>query len=204
MTSSAGSACRAPAACWCARTTVESALTVQSVPLGLIAPGPQPAQDLLPGPVQRPAAMPVIDGLPVPVPLRQVPPRAAGPGPEQDPVDHHPVIVPPAPLPAHRAGIIGSSRCHSSSVRSCRFRRSSTRTDLHQADPKIYGTRPSAQFWHPPTTNPQLTAPTPRSTPESGRSQVLDGTWEAPTATTGRGLLDANHRRVPGQYELGS
>jgi len=31
-TSSAGSACRAPAACWCARTTVESALRVQSAP----------------------------------------------------------------------------------------------------------------------------------------------------------------------------
>ena len=30
----------------------------------------------------------------------------------------------------------------------------------------------SAQFRHSPTTNPQLTAPAPRSTPESGRSQV--------------------------------
>ena len=29
------------------------------LPLGLIAPGPQPVQDLLPGPVQRPAAVPV-------------------------------------------------------------------------------------------------------------------------------------------------
>jgi hypothetical protein len=44
--------------------------------LGLVAPGPQPAQDLLPGPVQQPAAMPVISGLPVPVLPGQVPPRA--------------------------------------------------------------------------------------------------------------------------------
>ena len=64
--------------------------------LGLITPGPQPVQDLLPGPVQRPAAMPVIDGLPVPEALRQVPPRAPRPGPEEDPVDHRPVIGPPA------------------------------------------------------------------------------------------------------------
>jgi hypothetical protein len=37
------------------------------LPLGLIAPGPKPAQDHLPRPIQRPAAMPVIDRLPVPV-----------------------------------------------------------------------------------------------------------------------------------------
>src|SRR5258705_12106380 len=40
--------------------------------------------------------MPVIDGLPVPEPLRQITPRAPGPGPEEDPVDHLPVIGPPA------------------------------------------------------------------------------------------------------------
>src|ERR1700722_1178038 len=58
--------------------------------LGLIAPGSQALQDLLPGPIQGPAAMPVIDGLPVPEALRQVSPRAARPGPEENPVDHHP------------------------------------------------------------------------------------------------------------------
>src|ERR1017187_3409710 len=60
--------------------------------LGLITPGPQPVQDLLPGPVQGPAAMPVVDGFPVPDPFGQVPPRAARPGAEEDPVDHRPVI----------------------------------------------------------------------------------------------------------------
>ena len=67
--------------------------------LRLIAPRAQPVQDLLPGPIARPAPMPVIDGLPVPEPLRQIPPRAARPGPEQDPINHQPVIIPPVPLP---------------------------------------------------------------------------------------------------------
>src|ERR1035438_9361737 len=40
--------------------------------------------------------MPVIDRLPVPEALGQVPPRAPCPGAEEDPVDHHPVIRPAA------------------------------------------------------------------------------------------------------------
>jgi hypothetical protein len=43
--------------------------------------------------------MPVADGLPVPEPLRQIPPRAPRPDPAEHPVDHHPVIIPPVPLP---------------------------------------------------------------------------------------------------------
>jgi len=69
---------------------------------GLIAPGPQSVQDLRPGPVQRPAAMPPIDSAPVPKLRRQVPPRAPRPGPEQDPLDHHPVVIPAMPLPRMR------------------------------------------------------------------------------------------------------
>ena len=42
--------------------------------------------------------MPAIHRLPVPEPLRQIPPRAPGPGPEKDPVHHQPVIIPPMPL----------------------------------------------------------------------------------------------------------
>ena len=30
---------------------------------------------------------------------RQIPPRAPRPGPEEDPVDHQPVIIPSVPLP---------------------------------------------------------------------------------------------------------
>jgi hypothetical protein len=43
--------------------------------------------------------MPLIHRQPVPILSRQVPPRAARPGPEQDPVDRAPVISPPAPAP---------------------------------------------------------------------------------------------------------
>src|ERR1035441_5009106 len=56
-------------------------------PFGRVAPRPQPAQDLLPGRVQQPPAVPVIDGLPVPEALRQVPPRTPRPGPAENPVD---------------------------------------------------------------------------------------------------------------------
>src|SRR5580704_16339018 len=42
--------------------------------------------------------MPAIHRLPVPEPLRQIPPRAPGPGPEKDPVHHQPVIIPPVTL----------------------------------------------------------------------------------------------------------
>src|ERR1017187_783472 len=55
--------------------------------LSLITSGPQSVQDSLPGAVQRPPAMPVIDRLPVPEALGQVPPRAARPGAEEDPDD---------------------------------------------------------------------------------------------------------------------
>src|SRR5271165_2030629 len=111
--------------------------------LGLVAPGPQPVQDLLPGPVQRPAAMPVIHGLPVPEALRQVPPRAPCPGPEEDPVDHRPVIGPPAAA-LLRAGrqehpkalpfLIGQVM----TIQSVRHR-----TGLHDPALKIHGTRPT-------------------------------------------------------------
>ena len=88
-------------------------------------------------------AVTVIDGLPVPEPLRQVPPGAAGPGPEEDPVDHHPVVQPPAaprrigaqkaprPLPFLIRQIVA--------IQSIRHR-----TDLHQPGIKIHGTRPNA------------------------------------------------------------
>jgi hypothetical protein len=68
-------------------------------PLSLVAPGPQHVQDPRPGPIQRPAAMPPVDAAPVPEPRRQVTPRAAGPGAEQDAVHHHAVIVPAVSLP---------------------------------------------------------------------------------------------------------
>ena len=114
---------------------------------------PKPVQDHLPGPVPGPAAMPVINRLPVPEPLRQIPPRAPGTGPEEDPVQHQPVIIPPVPRRGC-PGRNGSSRTHSPSVRSCRFSRSSSTGQSNRKRPaKIYGTLPNgappqpAQAW---------------------------------------------------------
>src|SRR5262249_17700416 len=64
----------------------------------LVAPRLKLLQDLLPRTVQRPAAMPVVRGLPVAVPGRQVAPHSARPRPMEDPVDHRPVIIPPRPV----------------------------------------------------------------------------------------------------------
>src|SRR6266487_6166742 len=108
--------------------------------LGLITAGPQPVQDLLPGAVQRPVAVPVIDGLPVPELPRQVTPRAARPGAEQDAVDHHPVIGPP---PAARR-VSRQQRPQAlplliGQVMAIQVTRH--RTDLHDLTTKIHGTR---------------------------------------------------------------
>ena len=61
--------------------------------------------------------MPVIDRLPDPEPLRQIPPRAPGPGPEEDPIDHHPVVIPPVPWPRmHRQQRLQPRPLHISQV----------------------------------------------------------------------------------------
>src|SRR5450755_4651321 len=86
--------------------------------------------------------MPVIDGLPVPEALRQVPPRAARPGTEEDPVDHRPVIGPPAALP----GIGGQERPQPLPLlisQVMAFQSLKHRTDLQHLASKIHGTRPS-------------------------------------------------------------
>src|SRR5450631_3495779 len=85
--------------------------------------------------------MPVIDGLPVPEALRQVPPRAARPGTEEDPVDHRPVIGPPAALP----GIGGQERPQPLPLlisQVMAFQSLKHRTDLQHQASKIHGTRP--------------------------------------------------------------
>lgn len=53
------------------------------------------------------------------------------------------------------AGITGSSRCHSSSVRSWRIRRSSIHLDLRQPRTKIYGTRPTGHGLGPAPADPR-------------------------------------------------
>ncbi len=46
--------------------------------------------------------MAFVDGLPRPEPLRQIPPLHTGPDPVEHPVDHPPVITPPAPTSTTR------------------------------------------------------------------------------------------------------
>lgn len=53
-------------------------------------------EDPVPSPVRGPAPMPLVDGLPTAETLRQVTPRQPGADPEQDPVDHLPVVAPPS------------------------------------------------------------------------------------------------------------
>jgi hypothetical protein len=69
------------------------------LPLGLVAAAAQLGNDPRPRPVRRPASVPVIDRLPIPETRRQIPPRTTRPGPPQHPVDHRPVIGPPATPP---------------------------------------------------------------------------------------------------------
>lgn len=78
----------------------------------------------------------------VPEPLRQVPPRAACPGPKENPVDHRPVIPPPAALPG-----IGRQE-HPQALpflisQVMAFQPIQHRTGLHDPAPKTHGTRPS-------------------------------------------------------------
>ena len=80
-------------------------------------PGPHPARRR---PSTPPAAMPVVDGLPVAITARQVPPRRPNPGPQEHPVQQPPGVDPLPPRVRLRPGNNGSNRAHSSSVRSCR------------------------------------------------------------------------------------
>ena len=69
--------------------------------LGGVTPAAELTQHHRPGPIGRPPAVPVIHRLPAAITLWEVPPRRAGPGPPQHPVDHLSVIGPPA-APARR------------------------------------------------------------------------------------------------------
>jgi len=56
-------------------------------------------EQTLPRPVGRPQPVPFVNRLPRPEPFRQVTPVNTGPHPVQNPVDHLPVIPPPATTP---------------------------------------------------------------------------------------------------------
>lgn len=56
-------------------------------------------EQTLPCPVCRPQPVPFVDRLPRPEPFRKIAPLHPGPNPVQNPVDHLPVIPPPATTP---------------------------------------------------------------------------------------------------------
>lgn len=61
--------------------------------------GLNPLKQTFPGAVARPQPMSLINGLPRSEPFGQVTPLNPGPHPMQNPVDHLPVIPPPATAP---------------------------------------------------------------------------------------------------------
>jgi hypothetical protein len=65
---------------------------------GMVGVAAQLIEDPGPGSITRPASMPVIDGLPVSIDRRQVPPGQATAGSPEHPVEHGPVISPPPAL----------------------------------------------------------------------------------------------------------
>ena len=89
--------------------------------------------------------MPVIDRLPVPEPLRHITPGAPRPRPEQDPVDHLPVIGPPA-TPRRISGQQPPQALPLLITQIMTIQQIKHRTDLHDPAVKIHGTRPSAVF----------------------------------------------------------
>jgi hypothetical protein len=107
----------------------------------LITTTTQLIKDLDPGPIRRPAAMPVVDGLPVPVVARQIPPGTAGAGPPQHPVDHRSMISPP-PTPARR--LIGQQRFQPGPLLLSQVMTIVHRNDLPHPTQKIHGTRPKS------------------------------------------------------------
>ena len=86
--------------------------------------------------------------------------------------------APDARYPATRGG---------RSARSARPSRLMTSSPSADTGTPAHGTALArAQIRHSPTTNPQLTAPAPRSTPESGRSQVSRGPDSEPLGASAR------------------
>src|SRR6266516_7929513 len=88
--------------------------------------------------------MPVIHGLPVPEPLWQIAPRAPRPGAEENPVNHRPVITPPA-APRWISGQEPPQALPLLISQVMAFQSVKHRTDLHDPDTKIHGTRPSGR-----------------------------------------------------------
>ena len=141
---SAGGACRAPAACWCARTIVASAATAHALPCRLVAASPQA------GPGSSPRSRPLTSGdagYTRSSSYRTAPggpatgiPSGRGRTPRRSPAGDHSTDAPAADDAAAKAPA-GTTPHHS---RSCRLiRSSSTAQSKRKQSTKIYRTRPS-------------------------------------------------------------
>src|SRR4051794_24675034 len=84
--------------------------------------------------------MPVVDGLPVPVGGRQVPPRTPGARPPQHPVDHRPMIRPPTTPTRCR---VRQQRLHPGPLLVAQIMPIMHTRCLPHPSPEIRGTRPS-------------------------------------------------------------
>ena len=97
-------------------------------------------QNPLPGAIAGPAAMPVVDGLPVPVLRWQVTPRHPTPRPPEHPVQHLPMISPTATA-ARRP--VRQQRLQPSPLRIGQIMTIKHPSELPHPPALIHGTRPS-------------------------------------------------------------
>jgi hypothetical protein len=100
----------------------------------------QLVENLDPGAIAGPAAMPVVDGLPVPILGWQVPPRQPAPGPPEHSIEHRTVIGPP---PTLLQGLVGQQRLQPSPLRVGQIMAIEHGLDLPHPAVMIHGTRSS-------------------------------------------------------------
>ncbi len=150
-----------------------------------VTTGLQRRQDHLPGAIGGPAPMPPMQGSEVPIAARHIPPRRPGPGPPQDPVDHLPVIVPPAsaarrpvrqqrlqPKPLHISQIMTIE--HEPGLPNPPLKIGETRPRRCRspsAGPELPAVHPGGRPWRDQTRHPRAEEASPRrSCVDGGRS----------------------------------
>ena len=107
---------------------------------GVITADPQRIEHRPPGAITRPAAVPVVDRLPIPVTGRKITPRRARPSPPHHPVHDQAVIHPPA-APNRRP--IRKQRLQNQPIRITQVMTGMHHKCLADPNPHIHGTRPS-------------------------------------------------------------
>ena len=107
---------------------------------GVITADPQRIEHRPPGAITRPAAVSVVDRLPIPVTGRKITPRRARPSPPHHPVHDQAVIHPPA-APDRRP--IRKQRLQNQPIRITQVMTGMHHKCLADPNPYIHGTRPS-------------------------------------------------------------